>query len=47
MRSVLVRLMEEYPLLRGQDRIGYPHVVAATLEVVLNLAVELLEGHLK
>jgi hypothetical protein len=47
MRSVLARLIEEYPLLRGHDRIGYPHVVAATLEVVLKLAVELLEEHPK
>ncbi|OGZ45798.1 MAG: hypothetical protein A3C84_03305 [Candidatus Ryanbacteria bacterium RIFCSPHIGHO2_02_FULL_48_12] len=40
---LVIRLMEEHPLLRGQDRIGYPHVVVAALHAALQIAKEQLE----
>ncbi len=43
MRYLVIRLMEEHPLLRGQDRIGYPHVVVAALHVALQIAKEQLK----
>lgn len=47
MRIFLARMLEEYPLLKGNDRIGYPHIVVATIKIILELAVELLEKETK